>query len=94
MLIGIFVLALVVTGFLAWVFYEHDFEVSFIVAVCALVIELVVAVSCAPAYLLGDYTCSKVAQKLEVEYDYDFVTGCFIKEGGRWVDYNKTRSVR
>jgi hypothetical protein len=94
MVIGLFVLALVVTAFLTCVFWVHDFVVAFTVALSVLGFELIVAVPCGPAYLLGDYTCSKVAQKLEVEHDYDFFTGCFIKEGGRWVDYNKTRSIR
>ena len=95
MLIGIFVLALVVTGFLTWLFWHYDLDGAFIAAICVLVLELVVGGACAPAYLLGDYACSKVAQKMEVEHDYDFVTGCFIRdEGGRWVNYDKLRSLR
>lgn len=95
MIIGIAVLVLVVTGFLTWVFWEHDFEGAFVVAICALAVELIVAVVAGPSYLIGNYTCSKVAEKMEVEYDYGFFTGCFIRdENGRWYNYNQQRVVK
>jgi hypothetical protein len=95
MIIGIFVFALVVTGFLTWVFWEHDFDGAFVVAICALAVELVVAGVVGPAYLVGSYTCSQVASKMEVEYDYGFFTGCFIKdENGRWYNYSQQRVVK
>ena len=38
--------------------------------------------------------CKAKAEQIGVEHSYDFYKGCFIKEDGRWVDYEKTRSVR
>lgn len=95
MLIGISVLVLVVTGFLTWVFWHHDLEAAFIVALCILGFELLVAVVAGPAYLVCDYTCSQVAEKMGVEHDYGFFTGCFVKdENGRWYNYNQQRIVK
>jgi hypothetical protein len=95
MIIGIAVLVLVVTGFLTWVFWEHDFDGAFVVAICALAVELIVAVVAGPSYLIGSYTCSKVAEKMEVEHDYGFFTGCFIRdENGRWYNYSQQRVVK
>lgn len=95
MITGIFVLVIVVTGFLTWVFWEHDFDGAFVVAICALAVELVVALVAGPTYLLQSYTCSRVAEKLGVEHDYDFFTGCFVKdESGKWYDYNQQRVLK
>ena len=38
--------------------------------------------------------CKAKAEQIGVEHSYDFYKGCFIKEDGRWVDYEKTRSIR
>ena len=95
MVIGIYVLVLVVTGLLMWVFWVDDFDGAFIVALCVLAVELVVAGVVGPAYLVGSYTCSQVAEKLGVEYDYGFFTGCFVKdENGKWYNYNQQRIVK
>lgn len=95
MIVGIFVLALAVTGFLAWVFWEQEFDIALAVALCALALELIVAVVICPAYLAGSYTCSQVAEKMEVEHDYGFFTGCFVRdENGRWYQYEQQRIVK
>lgn len=39
-------------------------------------------------------TCKAKAEQIGVEYEYDIYKGCFIKEDGRWVDYDRTRSLR
>lgn len=95
MIIGISVLVVAVTGFLTWIFWHHDLEVPFLVSIFLMATELVVAVAVYPAYLGGSYSCSKVAEKLGVEHDYGFFTGCFIKdENGRWYNYNQQRIVK
>jgi hypothetical protein len=95
MTVGISVLALAFTGFLTWIFWHHDLDGAFVVAICALSVELIVAAVVGPAYLLGDYTCSKVAEKMGAEHDYGFFTGCFVKdENGRWYNYNQQRIVK
>ena len=95
MIIGIAVLVLAFTGFFTWVFWKHDLDVAFVIAICVLAIEIVVAVACVPAYLLGSYSCSQVAEKIGVEHDYGFFTGCFVKdENGKWYNYNQQRIVK
>ena len=93
MIIGISVLVMVVTGFLAWVFWEHEFEVALAVALVALALELIVAVVVGPAQLVGSYTCSKTASMQELEYDYGVVTGCMVREKGttRWYPLGQQR---
>lgn len=95
MVIGIAVLVLAFTGFLTWIFWKHDLEVAWYVAIFALAFELVVAVATVPVYLGASYSCSQVAEKLGVEHDYGFFTGCFVKdENGRWYNYSNLRIVK
>lgn len=95
MITGIFVLVIVVTGFLTWVFWEDDFDAAFVVALLVLAVELIVAVVTGPFYLAESYTCSQVAEKLGVEHDYSFFTGCFVKdESGKWYNYNQQRILK
>ena len=94
MIIGIVVLVLVFTGFLMWIFWKYDFVVAFVITIYALVAELV-AGGIALGSLGGSYSCSQVAKKMEVEYDYSFFTGCFIRdENGRWYNYRQQRVVK
>ena len=51
MIIGISVLAVAFTGFLTWIFFEHDLEVAFYTAAFVLAVEVIVAVATVPAYL-------------------------------------------
>ena len=95
MITGIFVFFIVVTGFLTWIFWNLDFVNAFVVSLCALAVELVLAGVVGTAYLAGDYTCSQVAEKMGVEHDYGFFTGCFIRdESGKWYNYNQQRIVK
>ena len=95
MIVGIAVLVLAFTGFLTWVFFKHDLEVAFYTAVFVLAVELVFAVAVIPVYLGASYSCSQVAEKLGVEHDYGFFTGCFVKdENGRWYNYSQQRIVK
>lgn len=95
MIIGISVIVMALTGFLLWVFWKHDFVVAFAVTILVLAIEMVVPVVVGSVYLGGSHSCSKVAEKLGVEHDYDFFTGCFVKdESGRWYNYNQQRIMK
>lgn len=95
MIVAICVLALAFTGFLAWIFLKYELDVAFYTAICILAVELIVAVVVVPLYLGASYTCSQVAEKLGVEHDYGFFTGCFVKdENGRWYEYNQQRIVK
>lgn len=95
MIAVIFVLVLAFTGFLTWVFWKHDLEVACLTAIFILAVEVMGVVAVVPAYLGSSYSCSKVAEKLGVEHDYGFFTGCFVKdENGRWYNYNQQRIVK
>ena len=95
MIIGIAIFVLAFTGFLTWIFWKDELEFAFIVAIFVLGLEIIVAVMSGPAYLLGSYTCSQVAEKMGVEYDYGFFTGCFVKdENGKWYNYDQQRIVK
>ncbi len=95
MIIVIAILVLAFTGFLTWIFWEYDLYSAAVVAIFVLGFEILVAVLGGSAHLLGSYTCSQVAEKMGVEYDYGFFTGCFVKdENGRWYNYNQQRIVK
>ena len=95
MIIGIGVFVLAFTGFLTWIFWKYDLYNAAVVAIFVLGFEVLVAVLGGPAHLLGSYTCSQVAEKMGVEYDYGFFTGCFVKdENGKWYNYNQQRIVK
>ena len=95
MIIVISVLVLAFTGFLTWVFFEHNLEVAFYIAFIVLALEVIGVVGAVPAYLSASYSCSKVAEKLGVEHDYGFFTGCFVKdESGKWYNYNQQRVIK
>lgn len=95
MIIGIYILALAFTGFLTWIFLKYELDGAFYTSICILFVELIVAVAVVPVYLGSSYTCSQVAEKMGVEHDYEFFTGCFVKdENGRWYNYNQQRIVK
>ena len=95
MIVGIAVFILAFTGFLIWIFWKYELEVAWFVSVFVLTFELVVAMAVVPVYLGASYSCSQVAEKLGVEHDYGFFTGCFVKdENGRWYEYNQQRIVK
>ena len=95
MIAGISVLVLAFTGFLTWVFWKHDLEGAFVTTILVLAVELVFVLVVVPGYLGESYSCSKVAEKLGVEHDYGFFTGCFVKdENGRWYNYSQQRIVK
>jgi membrane protein YdbS with pleckstrin-like domain len=95
MIIVISVLVFAFTGFLTWVFFEHDLEDEFYIAFIVLALEVIGVVGAVPVYLSASYSCSKVAEKLGMEHDYSFFTGCFVKDdNGRWYNYEQQRIVK
>jgi len=95
MIIAVSIIVLAFTGFLTWVFFEHDLESAFVITFVVLALEVIGVVGVFPVYLCASYSCSKVAEKLGVEHDYGFFTGCFVKdENGRWYNYSQQRIVK
>ena len=95
MIIGIMILVLAFTGFLTWIFFKYDLEAAFITTFVVLALEVICVVSVFPVYLGASYSCSKVAEKLGLEHDYGFFTGCFVKdENGKWYNYNQQRIMK
>lgn len=42
-------------------------------------------------YLSSSYKCSVKAEKQELEYSYALFQGCMVKQGGKWIDYERLR---
>lgn len=95
MIIGIVILVLAFTGFLTWIFFKYDLVAAFVTTFVVLALEVIGVVVAFPVYLGASYSCSKVAEKLGVEHDYGFFTGCFVKdESGKWYNYNQQRILK
>lgn len=58
-----------------------------------LVIAFVVGIVTVPAYVFASNQCSSKAAVLNADYKFGFYEGCFIKEDGKWVDYDRYRII-
>ena len=45
------------------------------------------------AYPLGYMQCKNISNKMGVESQYNFISGCLIHKGEEWVPYEKYRFV-
>lgn len=46
-----------------------------------------------PAYWITSKTCASKAARLGLEYDFGPLQGCFVKDNGKWVDYDRYRVI-
>jgi hypothetical protein len=58
-----------------------------------LIVVLIGCLVCVPAYLANYATCSAKAEVMGTDYKFGFYEGCFIKEDGKWVDYDRYRII-
>lgn len=71
---------------------EHPLT-SLIIAI-VLVTAIAVAVVVIPSSYAVEYKCSQRAAMLKAEYQYDFWTGCWVKQpDNTWVEYTTIRNV-
>lgn len=88
-----FVGALVVSGFLTFILFLHDFESAAMVFFLIFVGVLVVGVVYLPSYAYEAHVCKSSANMQELEYDYGVFTGCMVRERGstRWYPMGQQR---
>lgn len=70
--------------------------VALITTVCCIYsAEYIGGLACAvvPAYFFSYNSCSSKAAVLNTDYRFGFYEGCFIKEDGKWVDYDRYRII-
>ncbi len=82
--IVVFVLAV----FAVWIGISCDYDGLLtaglgVIAICAFIY-----------WMPAKYTCSRKAEMLGVEYRFDLIGGCFIKDGDRWYEYNQQRIMK
>lgn len=70
---------------------EHPIIAS--ILVIAIVVAIFVGITVVPGYFLNYNTCRSKAAVLNTDYKFGFYEGCFIKEDGKWVDYDRYRIV-
>ena len=71
-----------------------DYEILLYIGAIIIVLELIGAICYALAYYPAEYTCEKKAKMLGIEYKYDLIGGCFIRDEKGWFEYNQQRVVR
>lgn len=71
-------------------------EHPFVTLIAAIVLTTAIAVACValPCRYAVEHQCSQRAAMLKTEYQYDFWTGCWIKDkDGTFVEYSTVRNV-
>lgn len=64
--------------------------------IAAIILTTAIAVACVvlPCRYAAEHQCSKRADMLKTEYQYDFWTGCWVKDkDGTFVEYSTVRNV-
>ena len=88
------VVLLVLAIFAIWTGYSCDYDNLFTVGIAVIVVEAVIAICAFVYWAPAKYTCSRKAEMLGVEYKFDLIGGCFIKDGNRWYEYNQQRIIK
>ncbi len=88
--IVIFILAV----FAVWTGFSCDYDGLFTAGLGIIVCEVIIAICTLVYYLPAKYTCSTKAEMLGLEYKFDLIGGCFIRDEKGWFEYNQQRVVR
>ena len=70
-----------------------DFIERFPVLSAILIVVFIIGIIMVPAYFGSYNMCSSKAAVLDTEFRFGFYEGCFIKENGKWIDYDRYRFV-
>lgn len=70
--------------------YEPFNDIPILIEILGFFVSLV-SVCAIVVILSGSVSCSKKVESQGYESRYDPVTGCQLKDGDRWVDYDKWR---
>lgn len=63
-------------------------ETKFLIVTIAGIIACIIGI-----IKLAEKDCKTKAEIMNVEYKFDTISGCFIKDGENFIDYNKYRNV-
>ena len=74
-------------------YFINERPITSLIIIIAIVTVVAVGVVAVPAHLAADHACAKRAEMLETEYQYGFWQGCWVKDEGKWVEYNTIRNV-
>ena len=71
---------------------EHP--IASLIAAIILTTAIAVAAVALPCRYAAEHQCSNRAAMLQTEYQYDFWTGCWVKQADNtWVEYSTVRTV-
>lgn len=70
-----------------------DFVEEHPIIAAIFVVAFAVFITIVPAYFTNYNTCRSKAAVLNTDYRFGFYEGCFIKEDGKWVDYDRYRII-
>jgi hypothetical protein len=77
---------------LDYILTEHS--IASLIAAIILTTAIAVAVVAIPTRWAAEHQCSKRAALLQTEYQYDFWTGCWVRQADNtWVEYSTVRTV-
>lgn len=88
------VVVFVLAVFAVWIGISCDYDGLFTAGLGVIVCEAVIAICAFVYWMPAKYTCSRKAEMLGVEYRFDLIGGCFIKDGDRWYEYNQQRIMK
>lgn len=71
--------------------YEHPMVV--LISAILLATALVVVCVSVPAYYAQEHSCAAKARVMDTDYQYGFWQGCWVKDEGKWVEYQTIRNV-
>ena len=76
-------------------FEDFAYEHPMIVLIGAIILATAFVVGCVtvPAYYAQEHSCSKKAAVMQTDYQYGFWEGCWVKDEGKWVEYQTIRNV-
>lgn len=77
-----------------WIGYSCNYDGLFNTGLGVIVVEVVIGICAFVYWAPAKYACSRKADMLGVEYRFDLIGGCFIKDGDRWYEYNQQRIIR
>lgn len=88
------VVILILGIFAVWIGFSCDYNGLFTAGLVVIVFEVLIAIYAFIYWAPAKYTCSRKAEMLGVEYRFDLIGGCFIKDGDRWYEYNQQRIMK
>ena len=75
-------------------YFLTEHPIAALIAAIILTTAIAVAVVYIPCRYAAEHQCSQRAAMLNTSHQYDFWTGCWVKDkDGTWVEYSTVRNV-